>query len=66
MGIRSAQFFLRPEASGNTRHGEGDQVVQITVGGVGQLKGPGRIEGEWKPTIHIFQKPHEGNKFQKV
>ena len=40
MGIRSAQFFLRPEASGNTRHGEGDQVVQVTVGGVGKLQGP--------------------------
>ena len=28
-----------PETCGHTRHGQGDPVVQVTVGGVGQLQG---------------------------
>ena len=29
----------QPEAGGDTGHGEGDEVVEVTVGGGGQLQG---------------------------
>ena len=32
--------IFQPEAGGDAGHGEGDQVVQVTVGRVGQLQGP--------------------------
>ena len=28
-----------PQAGGDTRHGEGDEVVEVTIGGGGQLQG---------------------------
>ena len=28
-----------PEAGGDTRHGEGDEVVEVAIGGGGQLQG---------------------------
>ena len=37
VGIELAR---EPEAGGHARHGEGDQVVQVPIGGGGQLQGP--------------------------
>jgi hypothetical protein len=34
----SNQLYL-PEASGDAGHGEGDQMVQVTIGGSSQLQG---------------------------
>ena len=36
----SVQLAGEPEAGGDTGHGEGDQVVEVTIGGGGQLQGP--------------------------
>jgi hypothetical protein len=35
----SVQLAREPEAGGDPRHGEGDQVVQVTIGRGGQLQG---------------------------
>ena len=35
----SVQLAREPEAGGHTGHGERDQVVQVTIGGGGQLQG---------------------------
>ena len=34
------QSFSSPEAGGDPRHGEGDKVVEVSIGGGGQLQGP--------------------------
>ena len=34
------QSFSSPEAGGNPRHGERDEVVEVSIGGSGQLQGP--------------------------
>merc|ERR1712115_717479 len=36
----SIELAGEPEAGGDTGHGEGNQVVQVTIGGGGQLQGP--------------------------
>ena len=36
----SVQLAREPKAGGHPRHGEGHQVVQVTIGGGGQLQGP--------------------------
>ena len=36
----SIQLAGEPEAGGHPRHGEGNQMVQVTIGGGGQLQGP--------------------------
>ena len=35
----SVQLAGEPEAGGDTRHGEGDKMVQVTIGGGVQLQG---------------------------
>jgi len=35
----SIQLSREPEAGGDSRHGEGHQVVEVTVGGGGELQG---------------------------
>merc|ERR1719245_1388695 len=34
----SVELTREPEAGGDTRHGEGDQVVEVTIGGGGELQ----------------------------
>ena len=34
----SVELTREPETGGDTRHGEGDQVVEVTVGGSGELQ----------------------------
>ena len=36
----SIELAGEPEGGGDSGHGEGHQVVQVSVGGVGQLQGP--------------------------
>ena len=36
----SIQLAREPEARGHAGHGEGDQVVKVTIGGGGQLQSP--------------------------
>ena len=38
----SIELAGEPKGGGHSGHGEGHQVVQVPVGGVGQLKGPKR------------------------
>ena len=40
MRRRQVDRLLVPEASGNPGHGNGDEVVEVAVGGRGQLQGP--------------------------
>jgi len=35
----SVELTREPKASGNTRHGQGDQMVQVSISGSGQLEG---------------------------
>ena len=39
----SIQLTWEPEAGSDTRHGQGYQVVQITIGGGGELQGSTNI-----------------------
>ena len=34
----SVELTREPETGGDTRHGEGDQVVEVTIGGSGELQ----------------------------
>ena len=34
------QLPREPQTGGHARHSEGDQVIEVSVGGVGQLQGP--------------------------
>ena len=36
----SIELSREPKASGDSGHGQGDQMVQVTIGGVGELQGP--------------------------
>ena len=38
----SVELAGEPEAGGHTGHGDGHQVVEVTVGGGAQLQGPGQ------------------------
>ena len=44
---------LKPEAGGNARHGEADKVVQVAIGGVGQLQCPEKLEVFRGQTTHV-------------
>ena len=39
----SVQLAREPQAGGHTRHGGAHQMVKVTVGGGGQLKGPVKV-----------------------
>ena len=36
----SVELTREPEAGGHAGHGEGHQVVEVTIGGGGELQGP--------------------------
>ena len=45
----SIELARESEGGGDSRHSEGHQMVQVSVGGVGQLQGPKIISIEtWK------------------
>ena len=44
----SVQLAGEPEAGGDTRHGEGDKMVQVTIGGGVQLQGSTNNKKKYK------------------
>ena len=57
----SVELAGEPEAGGHPGHGEGHQVVQVAVGGSGQLQGPEAdvVEGLIVDTVSLVSVLHQ-------